>query len=169
MSTSELQHHERQLHELASEFEALHVRVRDVSYTPGADALRRIGPLLLAAQDLTATALVRLNALHNSPFVAAAGRRSSLERLSSVLVASSLVNNALTLALHANPGEGELSAGSRPFDGRTGTARQAEAILLIVGHLGEAATRLERSAIVCRHLAADIVRDLTGVQSCRTR
>lgn len=168
MSTSDLQHHERQLHYLASEFEALHVRVRDVSYTPGADAFRRIGPLLLAAQDLTATALVRLNALHNSPFTAA-GRRSILERLSSVLVASSLVNNALALALHANPGEGELPSGSRPHDGPTGTARQAEGILLIVGHLDEAASRLERSATACRHLAADIVRDLTGVESCRTR
>ncbi|RPK79004.1 hypothetical protein [Streptomyces sp. ADI98-10] len=168
MSVSELQHHERQLHDLASEFEALHVRVRDVSYTPGADALRRIGPLLLAAQDLTATALVRLNALHNSTFAAVAGRRSSLERLSSVLVASSLVNNALALALQANPGEGELPSGSRPHDGPAGTARQAEGILLIVGHLDEAASRLERSATACRHLAADIVRDLTGVESCRT-
>ncbi|MFI1251468.1 hypothetical protein OHA63_06190 [Streptomyces anulatus] len=168
MSASELLHHERQLHHLAREFETLHVRVRDVSYTPGADALRRIGPLLLAAQDLTATALVRLNALHNSTFAAVAGRRASLERLSSVLVASSLVNNALARALQANPGEGEPAPGDRSHEGMAGTARQAEAILLIVGHLDEAAAQLELSSTACRQLAAGIVRNLTGVESCPT-
>lgn len=165
MSASDLHHHEGQLRHLATEFEALHVRVRDVSYTPGADALRRIGPLLLTAQDLTATALVRLNALSNSTFAAVAGRRSSLERLSSVLVASCLVNNALARALQANPGEGEPAPGGRPHDGPAGTARQAQGILLIVGHLDEAAAQLELSATACRRLAADIVRNLTGVES----
>ncbi|MFJ9623412.1 hypothetical protein [Streptomyces sp. NPDC101181] len=165
MSEIDLHHHERQLHRLATEFESLHVRVRDVSYTPGADALRRIGPLLLAAQDLTATALVRLNALYGSTFAAVTGRRSSLERLSSVLVTSSLVNNALALALQANPGEGEPLGGHRTHDGTAGAARHGEAILLIVGHLDEAAAQLDLSATACRHLAADIVGNLTGAES----
>ncbi|WP_323138495.1 hypothetical protein [Streptomyces sp. NBC_01767] len=45
---------------MARDYEALKARVHDVSYTPGTDALRRVGPLLLQAQDLTATAMVRL-------------------------------------------------------------------------------------------------------------
>ncbi|GAA2442258.1 hypothetical protein GCM10010433_49260 [Streptomyces pulveraceus] len=47
---------------MARDFEALKARVQDVSYKPGTDALRRIGPLLLQAQGLTATAMVRLTA-----------------------------------------------------------------------------------------------------------
>ncbi|MFF2224988.1 hypothetical protein ACFVV7_16885 [Streptomyces globisporus] len=165
MSALDFRHHERQLHDLANEFESLRVRVRDVSYTPGADALRRIGPLLLAAQDLTATALVRLNALYGSRSVGAAGRRASLDRLSSVLVASCLVNNALALALQANPGEEEPSTGEWASGRATGDARHAEAILLIVGHLDEAATQLELSATACRRLATDIVGNPTVTES----
>ena len=103
MSALDSRHHERQLHDLASEFEALHLRVRDVSYTPGADALRRIGPLLLRAQDLTATVLVRLNALYNSTFAAVTGGRAGLVRLSSVRTASGLVSGARGLVSAQTP------------------------------------------------------------------
>ncbi|MFE1836511.1 hypothetical protein [Streptomyces sviceus] len=42
---------------MAYDFEALKARVRDISYTPGTNALHHISLLLLRAQDLTATAL----------------------------------------------------------------------------------------------------------------
>ncbi|WP_214910250.1 hypothetical protein [Streptomyces sp. ISL-99] len=96
----------QQLRALAREFEALHARVRDVSYTPGTDALRQISPLLLKAQDLTATIVVRLGALDGSAYANVAGSRASLECLASVVVASSLAGNDLASALSANPYEG---------------------------------------------------------------
>ncbi|HEY8983979.1 MAG TPA: hypothetical protein VIU15_30915 [Streptomyces sp.] len=160
MSIFGLPHQKLQIHYLAGEFEALHDRVRDVSYTPGVDALRRIGPLLLRAQDLTATVLVRLNALYHSAFPGRPGGGSRLELLASALVASSLANNALALALQANPGEYELSSGGRHGEIPPTAARPAEAILVILGHLEEAAAQLKRSAVVCRRLAADIAREL---------
>lgn len=100
-----------QLRSLAGDFEALHARLRDVSYTPGTDALRQISPLLLRAQDLTATALVRLSALDSSAYTSIAGSRSSLECLASVVFASSLASNDLASALSANP------YGGAPFPG----------------------------------------------------
>ncbi|MFF1420031.1 hypothetical protein [Streptomyces sp. NPDC058280] len=86
---------------LAREFEALQARVRDVSYTPGTYALRQISPLLLRAQDLTATTLVRLGALDGIVYADTAGSRASLECLSSVMGASALAGNDLASALYA--------------------------------------------------------------------
>ncbi|MGV9883003.1 hypothetical protein [Streptomyces sp. NPDC003006] len=58
-----------QLRSLTRRFEELHDRVRDLSYTPGTDALHKITPLLLAAQELTATTLGHLRALGPVPEV----------------------------------------------------------------------------------------------------
>jgi hypothetical protein len=102
MSLHNLTEQAQQLRALACEFEALHARVRDVSYAPGTDALRRISPLLLKAQDLTATTVVRLGALVGSAYANVAGSRASLECLASVVVASSLAGNDLASALSAN-------------------------------------------------------------------
>ncbi|MGW1609790.1 hypothetical protein ACWCQZ_10390 [Streptomyces sp. NPDC002285] len=151
-----------QLRCLASDFEALHARVRDISYTPGTDALRQISPLLLKAQDLTATALVRLGALNSSAYTSIAGSRASLECLSSVLVASSLAGNDLASALYANPYEGAPFPGYAADDTSTSTTRHAEAIPKMTGHLADAAHQLDLSATACHYVATGITRDLAA-------
>ncbi|WP_328844966.1 hypothetical protein [Streptomyces sp. NBC_00258] len=149
---------------MARDFEALRTRVRDVSYTPGADALRRISPLLLTAQDLTATALVRLTALDNSAYTNIAGSRASLELLASVVSSSSLAGTDLAHALLANPYEGLQFAGYPADDEAVRTARHAEAIPQMTGHLDDAAHQLDLSAIGCHYLAHGITEDLSSEQ-----
>jgi DNA-binding MarR family transcriptional regulator len=154
----------QQLRTLAADFEALHARVRDVSYTPGTDALRQISPLLLKAQDLTATALVRLGALDSSAYTSIAGSRASLECLSSVVVASSLAGNDLASALYANPYEGAPFPGYPADDASVRTARHAEAIPKMTGHLADAAHQLDLSGIGCHYVATGITRDLAAAR-----
>ena len=149
-----------QLRDLAGEFEALHARVRDLSYTPGTDALRRISPLLLKVQDLMATALVRLGALDGGAYADIAGSRASLECLASVVVASSLAGNDLASALYANPYEGAPFVGYPADDEAVRTARHAEAIPRMTGRLADAAL----SAIGCHYVATGITRDLAATQ-----
>lgn len=168
MTQLDLREKERQLHKLAIEFEVLHASVRDISYTPGPDALRRIAPLLLRAQDLTATVLVWLGALSNSPYTGLIGSRSYLKCLSSVVVASSLVSNALAHALHANPNEGVPFPGGSTGDGTVRITRHGEAIVLMTGHLDKAARQLELGASECRYIAADILRTVTAEQTWQT-
>ncbi|MET9556795.1 hypothetical protein [Streptomyces sp. NPDC006645] len=115
----------RQLRNLAREFEALRARVRGVSYTPGTDALRQIGPLLLSTQDLTATLLVRLGALGNSPYTHVPGSHAGLECLSSLVIASTQAGNYLASALYANPLEGAASPGYPAYSESVRTARHA--------------------------------------------
>lgn len=91
-----------QLHQLATDFETLHARVRDISYTPGTDALRQITPLLLISHDLTATALVRLRTLDNSPCTTTGGR-DGRELMVSVASSSARAGADLAHALLANP------------------------------------------------------------------
>ncbi|WP_187645621.1 hypothetical protein [Streptomyces sp. TRM49041] len=153
-----------QLRDLGREFEALHARVRDVSYTPGTDALRRISPLLLKVQDLMATALVRLGALDGGAYADIAGSRASLECLASVVAASSLAGNDLASALYANPCEGAPFAGYPADDEAVRTARHAEAIPRMTGHLADAAHQLDLSAIGCHYVATGITRDLAAAQ-----
>lgn len=156
----------QQLRTLARDFETLHARVRDVSYTPGTDALRQISPLLLTAQDLTATALVRLGALDGSAYTSIAGSRASLECLSSVVVvvASSLAGNDLASALYANPYEGAPFPGYPADDASVRTARHAEAIPKMTGHLADAAHQLDLSATGCHYVATGITRDLAATR-----
>ncbi|MET9507652.1 hypothetical protein ABZX62_04085 [Streptomyces flavidovirens] len=146
----------QQLRALAGEFEALHARVRDVSYTPGTEALRQISPLLLKAQDLTATIVVRLGALDGSAYADIAGSRASLECLASVVVASSLAGNDLASALYANPYEGAPFPGYPADDEAVRTARHAEAIPRMTGHLADAAHQLDLSATGCHYVAHHI-------------
>jgi hypothetical protein len=153
-----------QLRSLAQDFEALHARVRDVSYTPGTDALRQISPLLLRAQDLTAIALVRLSALDSSAYTSVPGSRSSLECLASVVFASSLAGNDLASALSANPYEGAPFPGYPADDASVRTARHAEAIPKMTGHLADAAHQLDLSATGCHYVAAGITRDLAATR-----
>ncbi|MFF5090350.1 hypothetical protein [Streptomyces niveus] len=103
----------QQLRDLAHEFEALRARLRGVSYTPGTDALRQISPLLLKTQDLTATLLVRLGALANSPYTSVPGSHASLECLSALVIASTQAGNDLASALHANPSKARRSPAIR--------------------------------------------------------
>ncbi|WP_371551333.1 hypothetical protein OG266_38230 [Streptomyces sp. NBC_00554] len=135
---------------MAGDFEALRARVRDVSYTPGRDALRRISPLLLKAQDLTATALLGLTVLDNSAYTDIAGSRAGLELLASVVVASSLAGNDLANALYANPYEGAQFSGYPADDESVRTARHTEAIPRMAEHLDDAAHQLDLSATGCR-------------------
>lgn len=152
----------QQLRDLAEEFETLHVRVRQVSYTPGTNALRQITPLLLKTQDLTATALLRLAALDNSAYTSIAGSRAGLETLSSVVAAASLAGTDLASALYANPYEGAPFAGYPADDALVRTARDAEAIARMTGHLEDAAHQLDLGAIACRYAASSITRGLAA-------
>ncbi|MBT2527555.1 hypothetical protein J7E91_19530 [Streptomyces sp. ISL-99] len=164
MTPTDLTEQADQLRALARDFEALHARVRDVSYTPGTDALRQISPLLLKAQDLTAITLVRLGALDNSAYTNIAGSRASLECLASVVVASSLAGQDLALALYANPYEGAPFPGYPVDDASVRTVRHAEAIPKMTGHLADAAHQLDLSATGCHYVATGVTRDLTAVR-----
>ncbi|MFJ2021544.1 hypothetical protein [Streptomyces nodosus] len=156
--------HAEQLRDLAGEFEALHARVRDISYTPGTDALHQISLLLLKAQDLTATTLVRLRALDSSAYTSIPGSRASLECLASVLFAASLAGNDLASALSANPYEGAPFPGHPTDDAAVRTARHTEAIPQITGHLSNAAHQLDLSATGCHYVASGITRDLAATR-----
>jgi hypothetical protein len=164
MTQLDLAEQAQQLRTLARDFEALHARVRDVSYTPGTDALRQISPLLLKAQDLTATVLVRLGALDSSAYTSIASSRASLQCLASVVVASSQAGNDLASALLANPYEGAPFPGYRADDASMRTARHAEAIPKMTGHLADAAHQLDLSATGCHYVATGITRDLADTR-----
>lgn len=138
--------------------------MRDVSYTPGTDALRRIGPLLLQAQDLTATALVRLTALDNSAYTSVTGSRASLELLASVVSSASLAGTDLAHVVLANPYEGAEFAGYPATSEAMRTARHAEAIPQMSGHLDDAVHQLDLCAIGCHYLAHGIAEDLAAEQ-----
>ncbi|GAA2647521.1 hypothetical protein [Streptomyces lunalinharesii] len=154
----------RQLRQLARDFEALKARVRDVSYTPGTEALRRISPLLLQTQDLTAAALVRLTALDNSSYTSVAGSRGGLELLGSVVSSSSLAGTDLAHVVLANPYEGAQFAGYLADDEAVRAARHAEAIPKMSGHLDDAVHQLDLCAIGCHYLAHGITEDLATAQ-----
>lgn len=160
MSPPDMPEQAQQLRDLAREFEALRARARGVSYTPGTDALRRIGPLLLKTQDLTATLVVRLGALANSPYTRIPGSHASLECLSSLVIASTQAGNDLAAALHTNPLEGAPFPGYPAYSESDRVARHATAIPHITGHLRDAAHQLDLSATGCRHVATGITRDL---------
>lgn len=135
--------------------------MRDISYTPGTDALRHISPLLLQAQDLTATALVRLSALDNSTYTSVAGSRAGLELMASVVSSSSLAGTDLAHVVLANPYEGAQFAGYPADDEAVHTVRHAEAIPKMNGHLDDAVHQLDLCAIGCHYLAPGITEDLT--------
>ncbi|WP_405928129.1 hypothetical protein OG554_05420 [Streptomyces griseus] len=99
-----------QLHSLATGLEALHARVRDISYTPGTDARRQISPLLLTTHDLTATALARLRALDNSPYTTITD--ATRELMVSVAVSVACAGGDLAHVLLANPAESTPRAGN---------------------------------------------------------
>ncbi|MGD3109301.1 hypothetical protein [Streptomyces sp. YGL11-2] len=153
---------------MARDFEALKARVRDVSYTPGTDALHRISPLLLQTQDLTATALARLTALDNSSYSHIAGSRGSLELLASVVSSSSLAGTDLAHVVLANPYEGAQVAGYPADDEAVRTARHTEAIPKMSGHLDDAVHQLDLCAIGCHYLAHGITEDLATAQEYKS-
>ncbi|MET9185153.1 hypothetical protein ABZX63_07820 [Streptomyces tendae] len=153
---------------MASDFEALKARVRDISYTPGTDALRHISPLLLQAQDLTATALVRLTALDNSTYTNIAGSRASLELMASVVSSSSLAGTDLAHVVLANPYEGTQFAGYPAGDEVVRTVRHDEAIPQMNSHLDDAVHQLDLCATGCHYLAHGITEDLTAAQEHKT-
>lgn len=142
--------------------------MQDVSYTPGTDALHRIGPLLLQTQDLTAAAMVRLTALDNSAYTHIAGSRASLDLLSSVVSSSSLAGTALAHALHANPYEGAQFAGYPADDEAVRARRHAEAIPKMSEHLNKAVHQLDLCATGCRYLAHGIAEDLASARDHKT-
>ncbi|MFJ9979363.1 hypothetical protein [Streptomyces cyaneofuscatus] len=148
-----------QLHYLAVEFETLHARVRDVSYTPGSDALRQITPLLLISHDLTATALVGLRALDNSPGTTIIGSRCGRELMVSVAFFSARAGTDLAHVLLANPAEGTPTPVSPADEPSVRTV--AEAIAKMTGHLADAVHHLNLSATGCHSVAA-AVRDATA-------
>ncbi|MFF2941345.1 hypothetical protein ACFVSQ_16035 [Streptomyces niveus] len=168
MSPLDLTEQAQELRNLAREFEALRARVRGVSYTPGTDALRQIGPLLLTTQDLTATLLVRLGALANSPYTRTPGSYASLECLSSLVLASTLAGNDLARALHANPLEGAAFPGYRADNASDRVARHATAIPRMTGHLKDAAHQLDLSATGCHYVANGITSDLADTHDQAT-
>lgn len=165
MTSPDLTEHTEQLGALAHEFEALHARVRDFSYTPGTDALHQISPLLLTAQSLTATTLIRLRALDSSAYTSVFGSRAGLECLASVLSAASLASSDLASALSANLYEGTSFPGHPADDAAVRTTRQAEAIPKMTRYLADAAHQLDLSATGCRYLADGITRALAATRT----
>ncbi|MEV0259035.1 hypothetical protein AB0H82_32825 [Streptomyces sp. NPDC050732] len=149
-----------QLRSLARSFEELHDRVRDLAYTPGTDALHKITPLLLAAQELTATALGHLTALDNSAYTSLTGSRAGLEALSATVAGASLACTDLAEAISANPYEGAPFAGYPADDAQVRAARHGEAIPRMSSHLKEAAHQLDVGASACHYLATSISRSL---------
>ncbi|SBT92188.1 hypothetical protein GA0115233_104125 [Streptomyces sp. DI166] len=147
---------------MAHDFEPLKARVRDISYTPGRDALRHISPLLLQAQDLTATVLVRLTALDNSAYTSIAGSRAGLELMASVVSSSSLAGTDLAHVVLANPYEGAQFAGYPADDEAVRTVRHAEVITQMNGHLDDAVHQLDLCAIGCRYVATGITENLAS-------
>ncbi|TFI21369.1 hypothetical protein E4P36_33760 [Streptomyces sp. 4R-3d] len=137
--------------------------MRGVSYTPGTDALRQISPLLLKTQDLTATLLVRLGALDNSPYTRIPGSHASLECLSALVIASTQAGNDLASALYANPLEGAAFPGYPAYSESDRVARHATAIPLMTGHLEDAVHQLDLSATGCHYVATGITRDLADI------
>ncbi|MFF3372115.1 hypothetical protein ACFYXF_04055 [Streptomyces sp. NPDC002680] len=135
---------------------------------PGTDALRRIGPLLLTAQNLTATALRHLTALDDSAYTSLAGSPAGLELMASVVYTSSLAGTDLANALSANPYEGAPLSDHPTDDASSRTARHAEAVPRMAGHLGDAAHQLDLSASGCRYVAHDSTENLTSVQHRKT-
>ncbi|MFB8352938.1 hypothetical protein [Streptomyces niveus] len=168
MSPLDLTEQAQELRNLAHEFEALRDRVRGVSYTPGTDALRQTGPLLLTTQDLTATLLVRLGALANSPYTRIPGSHASLECLSSLVLATTLAGNDLARALHANPLEGAAFPGYPAYSESDRVARHATAIPRMTGHLTDAAHQLDLSATGCHYVATGITSDLADAHDQTT-
>lgn len=150
-----------ELHDLAVDFETLYARVRDVSYTPGSDAWRQITPLLLISHNLTATALVRLRALDNSPGTTIIGSRSGRELMVSVAFFSARAGADLAHALLANPADDPPHPVSRADEPSLRTAVLAEAIAKMTGHLADAVHHLDLSATGCHSVAA-AVRDATA-------
>ncbi|MFE7889311.1 hypothetical protein [Streptomyces sp. NPDC057412] len=138
--------------------------MRDVSYTPGTDALRHISPLLLQAQDLTATALVRLTALDNSTYTSVAGSRAGLELMASLVSSLSLAATDLAHVVLANPLEGAQFAGYPADDEAVRTVRHAEAIPQMNGHLDDAVHQLDLCATGCHYLAHGITDELATAQ-----
>lgn len=150
-----------QLQHLAVEFETLHARVRDVSYTPGRDALRQITPLLLISHDLTATALVGLRALDNSPGTTIIASPSGRELMVSVAFFAARAGTDLAHALLANPAEDAPNPVSPADEPSVRTAVLAEAIAKMTDHLADAVHHLDLSATGCHRVAA-AVRDATA-------
>ncbi|WP_282793122.1 hypothetical protein [Streptomyces sp. CC224B] len=155
----------QQLRSLAQSFEELHDRVLDLSYTPGTDALHTITPLLLAAQELTATALGHLTALGDSTYTSITGSRAALEALSATVAGASLACTDLAEALSANPYEGAPFDGSPADDAQARAARHTEAIPRMNSHLKDAAHQLDVGAAACHYLATSISRSLPTASS----
>ncbi|MEU8954990.1 hypothetical protein AB0C93_11865 [Streptomyces sp. NPDC048518] len=145
-----------QLRALARSFEELHDRVRDLSYTPGTDALHKITPLLLAAQELTATALGQLRALDDSTYTGVTGSRAGLEALSAIVAGASLACSDLAEAISANPYEGAPFAGYPADDAHVRAARHGEAVPRMNSHLKDAAHQFDVRATACHYLATSI-------------
>ncbi|MFJ6752153.1 hypothetical protein ACIQNI_28815 [Streptomyces sp. NPDC091266] len=103
--------------------------------------------------------MVRLTALENS-----AGSRASLDLLASVVSSSSLAGTDLAHVLLANPYEGAQFAGYPANGEAVRTARHAEAIPKMSGHLDDAVHQLDLSAIGCHYLAHGIAEDLASPQ-----
>ncbi|GGU55068.1 hypothetical protein GCM10010211_19690 [Streptomyces albospinus] len=160
MSPLDLNEQAQQLRSLARGFEELHDRVRDLSYSPGTDALHQITPLLLKAQELTATALGHLAALANSTYTGVTGSRAGLESLSATVAGASLACTDLAGAIYANPYEGTPFDGFPAGDAQSRAADHAEAIPRMNSHLKDAALQLDVGATACHYLATSISRSL---------
>ncbi|MFE9407450.1 hypothetical protein ACFYN0_01400 [Streptomyces sp. NPDC006704] len=107
---------------------------------------------------------MHLTALDNSAYTHLAGSRSSLELLASVVSSSSLAGTDLAHAVLANPYEGAQFAGYPADDEAVGTARHAEAVPKMSGHLDDAVHQLDLCATGCHYLAHGITEDLATAQ-----
>ncbi|MFD9715781.1 hypothetical protein [Streptomyces sp. NPDC059076] len=159
MHSTDIAHEAEQVRQLARDFEKLRAQVRDLTWQPGADALTQISPLLLQAQNLTAQALARLDALDSSPYTAVPGSRFRLETIAGAVASAAFAASGLATALLCNPYEGADYPGP-PVDERTVRAvRHAQAIPIMTKHLTAAAHQLDTAATCCHYVATSITED----------
>ncbi|AUH40539.1 hypothetical protein [Streptomyces sp. CMB-StM0423] len=162
--TEEIHH----LRRLAAGFKALDDSVLGLTVIPGADALRRLVPLLLTSQELVSKTLLRLSALESSPYAEAAGSLQGLNALRALVLEASLASCNLAHAVAANPLHGVPFGRLDQDDNGSREARHADAVPAIEGHLADSALQLDVCADGCLYLAGSIARTLDHTASKHT-
>ncbi|MFD5751486.1 hypothetical protein [Streptomyces sp. NPDC127033] len=143
------------LRQLGRDFATLHTTVQKLEVRPGSDTLLRLGPQILAINELVGRTLAQLTDLHGSQYTAVPGSRYTLKSLSSIVSTATLAASGLATTLYANPPD---AAGFGYEPPEEEAARQA--VPALAGFLTDAARQLDRCAATCRSAAADIIRNL---------
>ncbi|MFE5647560.1 hypothetical protein ACFQ8Q_00355 [Streptomyces cyaneofuscatus] len=116
------------------------------------------------SHDLTATALVCLRTLDNSPGTTTVGSRASRELMVSVASSSARAGTDLAHVLLANPSAGAPHPSNPADEPSVRTTILAEAIAKMTGYLADAVHHLDLSATGCHSIAAAVREAATTAQ-----